>query len=100
MSIEEQHPGRDANMEVLMNVPITLTVEVGRTQMTIGELLETGEGLVVKLSRLIDEPLDILVNNSPVAKGLVVTSGDQFGIQITDIVSPHERAENLQQDPA
>ncbi|MEP5765365.1 MAG: flagellar motor switch protein FliN [Halieaceae bacterium] len=86
----------DVNLDVLLDVPVTLSVEVGRTSMTIGELLETGAGTVLKLSRLINEPLDILVNNAPIAQGIVVMQDDKFGIQITDIISPQDRARNLQ----
>ncbi len=85
----------EVNLDVLLDVPITLSVEVGRTQMTLGELLDTGEGSVLKLSRLVDEPLDILVNNAPIAQGVVVVRDNKFGIQITDIISPQERARNL-----
>ncbi len=97
MEIESETKDSEINLDVLLNVPVALSVEVGRTAMTIGELLETGEGSVVKLSRLIDEPLDILVNDAPIAQGVVVMQDDKFGIQITDIISPHERARNLQQ---
>jgi len=91
----------DVNLDVLLDVPVTLSVEVGRTSMTIGELLETGAGTVLKLSRLINEPLDILVNDAPIAQGIVVMQDDKFGIQITDIISPQDRARNLQHsDPA
>lgn len=85
----------EVNLDVLFDVPVTLSVEVGRTQMTLGELLKTQAGSVLKLSRLVDEPLDILVNNSPIAQGFVVMQDDKFGIQITDIISPQERARNV-----
>jgi flagellar motor switch protein FliN/FliY len=75
-------------------------VEVGRTELTLGELLDTGEGSLLKLSRLVDEPLDILVNNAPIAQGVVVMQDNKFGIQITDIISPRERALNLADEPA
>lgn len=89
----------EVNLDVLLDVPVTLSVEVGRTEMTLGELLETGEGAVLKLSRLVDEPLDILVNNAPIAQGVVVMQDNRFGIQITDIISPQERARNLGEEP-
>ncbi len=85
----------EVNLDVLLDVPVTLSVEVGRTEMTLGELLETCEGSVLKLSRLVDEPLDILINNAPIAQGVVVMQDNKFGIQITDIISPQERARNL-----
>lgn len=97
MDLETETSKSEVNLEVLLNVPVALSVEVGRAAMTIGELLDTTEGSVVKLSRLIDEPLDILVNDAPIAQGVVVMQDGKFGIQITDIISPHERARNLQQ---
>jgi flagellar motor switch protein FliN/FliY len=98
MDVDTQTNTSEVNLDVLLNVPVALSVEVGRAAMTIGELLETAEGSVVKLSRLIDEPLDILVNDAPIAQGVVVTQDGKFGIQITDIISPHERARNLQKE--
>lgn len=82
----------DVNLDTLMKVPVSLSIEVGRTRMTISELLETREGSVIELERLLEEPLDILVNGSLIAHGVVVLANDRFGIQITDIVSPQDRA--------
>lgn len=97
-SVMDVARGSEVNLDVLLDVPVTLSVEVGRTELTLGELLDTGEGSVLKLSRLVDEPLDILVNNAPIAQGVVVMQDNKFGIQITDIISPQERALNLGED--
>ena len=94
--LNEQDTGSNSvNLETLLKVPVNLSIEVGRTQMALNELLETREGTVIELERLLDEPLDILVNGSLVAHGVVVLANDRFGIQITDIVSLQERAQNL-----
>lgn len=85
----------DVNLDTLMKVPVQLSIEVGRTRMSISELLETREGSVIELERLLDEPLDILVNGTLIAHGVVVLANDRFGIQITDIVSPQERARSI-----
>lgn len=85
----------DVNLDTLMKVPVSLSIEVGRTRMSISELLETREGSVIELERLLDEPLDILVNGTLIAHGVVVLANDRFGIQITDIVSPQERARSI-----
>ncbi|MES2626578.1 MAG: flagellar motor switch protein FliN [Pseudomonadota bacterium] len=85
----------DVNLDTLMKVPVSLSIEVGRTKMSISELLETREGSVIELERLLDEPLDILVNGTLIAHGVVVLANDRFGIQITDIVSPQERARSI-----
>ena len=82
----------DVNLDTLLKVPVSLSIEVGRTKMTISELMETREGSVIELERLLEEPLDILVNGSLIAHGVVVLANDRFGIQITDIVSPQDRA--------
>lgn len=81
----------DVNFDTLLKVPVSLSIEVGRTKMTINDLLATREGTVIELDRLMDEPLDILVNGSLIAHGVVVLANDRFGIQITDIVSRQER---------
>lgn len=85
----------DVNLDTLLKVPVSLSIEVGRTRMTISELMETREGSVIELERLLEEPLDILVNGSLIAHGVVVLANDRFGIQITDIVSPQDRALSL-----
>jgi flagellar motor switch protein FliN len=85
----------EVNLDTLLKVPVSLSIEVGRTKMNISDLLTTREGSVIELDRLMDEPLDILVNGSLIAHGVVVLANDRFGIQITDIVSPYERVKIL-----
>lgn len=87
--------GKDVNIEALLKVPVSLSIEVGRTKMPLNDLLETQEGTVIELERLLDEPLDILVNGALIAHGVVVLAEDRFGIQITDIISLEERARSL-----
>jgi flagellar motor switch protein FliN len=81
----------EVNFETLLKVPVSLSIEVGRTKMSINDILATREGTVIELDRLMDEPLDILVNGSLIAHGVVVLANDRFGIQITDIVSRQDR---------
>lgn len=85
----------EVNLDTLLKVPVSLSIEVGRTRMNISDLLTTREGSVIELDRLMDEPLDILVNGSLIAHGVVVLANDRFGIQITDIVSPYDRVKSL-----
>ena len=85
----------DINLDVLLQVPVALSIEVGRTQMPISQLLETGEGSIIELSRHVGEPLDVLVNGTLIAKGVVVVVKEKFGLQITDIISPEDRVKNL-----
>jgi flagellar motor switch protein FliN/FliY len=82
-------------IELLLDVPLELSVELGRTRMSIQELLSLGPGSVIELDKVAGEPLDILVNNRLVARGEAVVVNDKFGIRITDIVSPAERIARL-----
>src|SRR5918912_1301457 len=77
-------------IELLLDVPLELSVELGRTRMSIQELLSLGPGSVIELDKVAGEPLDILVNNRLVARGEAVVVNDKFGIRITDILKPAE----------
>lgn len=81
----------DRRLELLLDVPLQVTVELGRTRMTIQELLSLGPGSVMELDKVAGEPLDIVVNDRLVARGEAVVVNDKFGIRITDIVSKSER---------
>lgn len=87
--------GKDVNIDALLKVPVSLAIEVGRTQMSLSDLLDTQEGSVIELDRHLDEPLDILVNGALIAHGVVVLANEKFGLQITDIISLEERARSL-----
>lgn len=82
-------------LKALENIQVRLAVEVGRTEMTIRDLLRLNEGSVVELDRLAGDPLDILVNGTMIAKGEVVVIGERFGIRFDKIVAPEERVESL-----
>ncbi len=85
----------DINLDVILDVPITISVEIGRTQVPIRDLLRYSQGSVIELDRLVSEPLDVLVNNTLIAHGEVVVVDDQFGIRLTDVISPSERVKKL-----
>ncbi len=87
--------GTASRLGMLSSVKLKMTVEVGRTQITIEELLRLSEGAVVELDRMAGDPLDILVNGTPIAKGEVVVVGERFGIRFGDIIDPKERLESL-----
>ncbi len=82
-------------LKILESIEVALSIEVGRTEMTIRDLLLLNEGSVVELDRLAGEPLDILVNGAIIAKGEVVMVGERYGVRFTDIVDPEERAESI-----
>lgn len=83
------------NMDFLLDIPLEITVELGSTRITIGELLKLSQGSVVELNKLTDEPLDIFVNKKLMAHGEVVVVNEKFGIRLTNIVSPGERVKGL-----
>ena len=78
------------NMDLVMDIPVTLSMELGRTRISIQELLALNSGSVVELLRMADEPMDILVNGRLVAHGEAVVIGDKFGVRLTDVVSAKE----------
>lgn len=86
---------RVQNLDFILDIPLKLTVELGRTSLAIKDLLQLGQGSVLELDKLAGEPLEILVNGKLIAKGEVVVVNEKFGIRITDIVSPVERIETL-----
>ena len=83
----------DINMDVILDVPVTLSMEVGRTRVPIRNLLQLNQGSVVELDRAAGEPLDVFVNGTLVAHGEVVVVNEKFGIRLTDVVSASERME-------
>ena len=94
----EQSNGKSSeqvDLSLLMDVPLQVTVELGRTRMTIENLLKLNQGSVVELNQIIGEPLDILVNNKLMAHGEAVVVKDKFAIRVLDVVSPERRIENL-----
>ena len=90
-----ENPDGTENLKVLKNIDVNLTVEVGRTEITIRDLLRLNEGSVVELDRLAGDPLDIMVNNTKIAKGEVVMVGERFGVRFGEIVDPEKRMESI-----
>jgi len=85
----------DVNLDVILDIPVTISMEIGRTQISIRNLLQLNQGSVVELDRLAGEPMDVLVNGTLVAHGEVVVVNEKFGIRLTDVVSPAERLKKL-----
>jgi len=83
------------NLDFLLDVTLQVTVEVGRSRMTIQDLLQLGQGSVVELEKLAGEPLDIYINGKQVARGEAVIVNEKFGVRLTDIISPEDRIEGL-----
>ncbi|MGY6273533.1 flagellar motor switch protein FliN [Achromobacter denitrificans] len=87
--------GAGTDIDLIMDVPVQLTVELGRTRLTIKNLLQLGQGSVVELDGLAGEPMDIFVNGYLIAQGEVVVVEDKYGIRLTDIITPSERINRL-----
>lgn len=88
-------PEAAKNLELVMDIPVQMTVELGRTRMPIRSLLQLAQGSVVELNELAGEPLDVFVNGCLVAQGEVVVVNEKFGIRLTDIITPSERLKKL-----
>lgn len=88
--------GEDTNLNLLLDIPLKVTVELGRTQKQIKDILELSQGSIIELDKLAGEPVDILVNNKLIAKGEVVVIDENFGVRVTDIVSQWDRVQKIQ----
>ena len=87
--------GTPANMEFILDIPLEVTVELGRTKLLIHELLKLGQGSVIELSKLAGETLEVLANQKLIARGEAVVINEKFGVRLTEVVSPMERVERL-----
>ncbi len=105
---EDKQPGKDVadssksegkagspDLDVILDIPVRISMEVGSTAITIRNLLQLNQGSVIELDRLAGEPLDVLVNGTLIAHGEVVVVNDKFGIRMTDVISPSERIKKL-----
>lgn len=90
-SMDDDNP----NLDVIMDIPVTIAMEVGSTEIAIRNLLQLNQGSVIELDRLAGEPLDVKVNGTLIAHGEVVMVNEKFGIRLTDVVSPSERIKKL-----
>lgn len=85
----------ERSLDMILDIPVTMSVEIGRTKITISNLLKLNQGSVVELDRLAGEPMDVMVNGTLIAHGEVVVVNEKFGIRLTDVVTPSERVKNL-----
>jgi len=92
---DEGKPKSDVDLDMVMDIPVTISMEIGRTRISIRNLLQLSQGSVVELDRLAGEPMDVLVNDTLIAHGEVVVVNDKFGIRLTDIISTSERIKKL-----
>jgi len=92
---EELDPMKDRNLQMIMDIPLRVTVELGRTKMAVSELLNLGQGSVIELAKLAGEPMEVFVNDKLIARGEAVVVNEKFGVRLTDIISTKERVEQL-----
>ncbi len=85
----------DLKLDVILDVPVTISMEIGRTKINIRNLLQLNQGSVIELDRFAGEPMDVLVNGTLIAHGEVVVINDKFGIRLTDVISPSDRVKKL-----
>ncbi len=90
-----QPPSQPQNIDILLDVKLPVAIELGRTEMSIRDILELGAGSVVELTKLAGEPVDLLVNNKIVARGEVVVVDENFGLRVTSLISPEDRLKSL-----
>ena len=90
-----EESGEPASLDLILDIPLAVTVELGRSKMLINDLLQLGQGSVIELTKLVGEPLEVLVNDKLVARGEVVVVNEKFGVRLTDIVTPMERVKSL-----
>lgn len=86
---------KDKNLQLILDIPLRVTVELGRTKMPVSELLNLTQGSVIELSKLAGEPMEVYVNEKLIARGEAVVVNEKFGVRLTDIISPTERIEQL-----
>lgn len=92
---EKNRPDQSANLGFILDIPLEVSVELGRTQMLVNDLLKLGQGSVIELSKLAGETLEIMANQKLLARGEVVVINEKYGIRVTEIISPMERVEKL-----
>ncbi len=97
LSGQAGQPGTENDIDFVLDIPVQLTVELGRTKIAIKNLLQLAQGSVVELDGMAGEPMDVLVNGCLIAQGEVVVVNDKFGIRLTDIITPAERIRKINQ---
>ena len=91
----EADANKDRNLQLILDIPLRVTVELGRTKMPVNELLNLGQGSVIELNKLAGEPMEVFVNDKLIARGEAVVVNEKFGVRLTDIISTKERVEQL-----
>ena len=94
-AVPKESKSSDRNLQLILDIPLKLSVELGRTKMPVSELLNLTQGSVIELNKLAGEPMEVLVNDKLIARGEAVVVNEKFGVRLTDVISPAERVEQL-----
>lgn len=92
---KKENKGSERNLQLILDIPLKLSVELGRTKMPVSELLNLTQGSVIELNKLAGEPMEVMVNDKLIARGEAVVVNEKFGVRLTDVISPAERVEQL-----
>lgn len=92
---QEQGPEEERTLDFILDIPLELSVELGRTRMLVNDLLQLGQGSIVELNKLAGEPLEVYINRKLIARGEVVVVNEKFGVRLTDIITPMDRVKSL-----
>ena len=93
--VKKESKSSDRNLQLILDIPLKLSVELGRTKMPVSELLNLTQGSVIELNKLAGEPMEVMVNDKLIARGEAVVVNEKFGVRLTDVISPAERVEQL-----
>ncbi len=93
--VKREVKSSDRNLQLILDIPLKLSVELGRTKMPVSELLNLTQGSVIELNKLAGEPMEVMVNDKLIARGEAVVVNEKFGVRLTDVISPAERVEQL-----
>ncbi|MBI9087731.1 MAG: flagellar motor switch protein FliN [Desulfobacterium sp.] len=91
----EGEPEEERTLDFILDIPLELSVELGRTRMLVNDLLQLGQGSIVELNKLAGEPLEVYINRKLIARGEVVVVNEKFGVRLTDIITPMDRVKSL-----
>ena len=94
-AVPKESRSSDRNLQLILDIPLKLSVELGRTKMPVSELLNLTQGSVIELNKLAGEPMEVMVNDKLIARGEAVVVNEKFGVRLTDVISPAERVEQL-----
>ncbi len=92
---EQEHERGERELDFILDIPLELSVELGKTKMLVNDLLQLGQGSIIELNKLAGEPLEVYINRKLIARGEVVVVNEKFGVRLTDVITPIDRVKSL-----